>query len=119
MVNDIPPGSGAFHCWPGSHLRTHPLWTTRFGNVKTKEQEDATREEVAAIVADTGAIGTCTTNAGTSCIDFVLVSRDMAEAASKVANAPIATHRPVLLEVRADAAGLKRVAMKMVQNIPP
>ena len=53
MVNDIPPGSGAFHCWPGSHLRTHPLWTTRFGNVKTKEQEEATREEVAAIVADT------------------------------------------------------------------
>ena len=40
MVNDIPPGSGAFHCWPGSHLRTHPLWTTRFGNVKTKSQED-------------------------------------------------------------------------------
>jgi len=53
MVNDIPPGSGAFHCWPGSHLRTHPLWTTRFGNVKTKEQEEATREVVAAIVADT------------------------------------------------------------------
>ena len=53
MVNDIPPGSGAFHCWPGSHLRTHPLWTTRFGNVKTKEQEETTREEVAAIVADT------------------------------------------------------------------
>ena len=53
MVNDIPPGSGAFHCWPGSHLRTHPLWTTRFGNVKTTEQEEATREVVAAIVADT------------------------------------------------------------------
>ena len=46
MVNDITPGAGAFHCWPGSHLRTHPLWTTRFGNVKTKEQEEATREEV-------------------------------------------------------------------------
>jgi hypothetical protein len=53
MVNDMPPGHGAFHCWPGSHLRTHPLWTTRFGNGKTKEQEAATREELAALESDT------------------------------------------------------------------
>ena len=75
----------------------------------------------AAIVADTDALGTCTTHAGTSCVDVFLVSRDLAEAASRVAivaNAPIATHRPVMLEVRADAAGLQRAAIKQVQSIP-
>jgi hypothetical protein len=76
----------------------------------------------AAIVADTSPIGTCDTTGGTSCLDYFLVSADLAEAASEVCiviNAPIATHRPVRLRLRTDASTLMRTAVVAVQRIPP
>ena len=76
----------------------------------------------AAIVADPNPIGTCTHEGGATCIDYFLMSADIAEAAESVRivpNAPIATHRPVLLKLRADAASITRIVSVAVQRIPP
>ena len=76
----------------------------------------------AEIIADLGSIGTCTQDGSVSTIDYFLVSSDLAEATTRVSivpNAPIATHRPVLLEARSDATELTRIIAVAPQKIPP
>eukprot|EP00973_Karenia_brevis_P035100 4842466-Karenia_brevis.AAC.1 len=76
----------------------------------------------AAIVADMSTIGTCTSEGAVSTIDYFIMSADLAEAAHCiriVPTAPIATHRPVLLEMRSDAASMTRIVAVSVQRLPP
>ena len=76
----------------------------------------------AAILADRDAIGTGTPEGGVSCIDYFLMSGDLAEAAQSgtvIPNAPIAPYKLVVLELGADAADLKGLIAVAMQRVPP
>ena len=52
MVHEIPPGSGGFTLWPGSHLRLHPYWNTVHGGMIADDRREGFRAARDAVLRD-------------------------------------------------------------------
>jgi len=45
MIDAVPPRSGGFTVWPGSHSRLHPLWDTVHGSGLSEDRREDYRRE--------------------------------------------------------------------------
>lgn len=53
IADRIPPGTGGFTVWPGSHRRLHPHWNTVHGGVISSGKRDSYRLARDAVLRDT------------------------------------------------------------------